>query len=70
VLTGESLPVERHPGDTAYSGSLVSRGEATGVVTATGTRTYFGRTAELVRIANAPPRTERLIVRIAGLTQI
>jgi len=66
VLTGESLPVERHPGDTAYSGSLVSRGEATGVVTATGTRTYFGKTAELVRTANAPPRTERLIVRIAG----
>lgn len=65
VLTGESLPVEQRAGSTAYSGASVSRGEATGVVTATGTRTYFGKTAELVRTANAPPRTERLIVRIA-----
>ena len=65
VLTGESLPVEQRAGSTVYSGSLVSRGEATGVVKATGTRTYFGKTAELVRTANAPPRTERLIVRIA-----
>ena len=65
VLTGESLPVELHPGDTAYSGSLVSRGEAMGVVMATGAHTYFGKTAELVRAANAPPRTERLILKIA-----
>ncbi len=65
VLTGESLPVEGRAGSTAYSGSLVSRGEAMGVVTATGTRTYFGKTAELVRSANAPPRTERLILKIA-----
>jgi H+-transporting ATPase len=65
VLTGESLPLESRAGSTAYSGALVRRGEATGVVTATGTRTYFGRTAELVRAASAPPRTERLILRIA-----
>lgn len=65
VLTGESLPVEHRPGSTAYSGSLVSRGEAMGTVTATGARTYFGKTAELVRAANAPPRTERLILKIA-----
>jgi H+-transporting ATPase len=65
VLTGESLPVEDHLGSTAYSGALVSRGEATGVVTATGARTYFGKTAELVGAANAPPRTERLILKIA-----
>jgi H+-transporting ATPase len=65
VLTGESFPVERGPGSTAYSGSLVNRGEATGVVTATGSRTYFGKTAELVRTAAAPPRLERLVVGIA-----
>jgi H+-transporting ATPase len=65
VLTGESLPVESRAGSTAYSGALVRRGEATGVVTATGARTYFGKTAELVRAASAPPRTERLILKIA-----
>jgi H+-transporting ATPase len=64
-LTGESLPVEHRGGNTIYAGSLVRRGEATGVVSATGTRTYFGKTAELVRTAEAPARAETLIVGIA-----
>jgi H+-transporting ATPase len=64
-LTGESLPVAHQPGNTTYAGSSVTRGEATGVVTATGARTYFGKTAELVRVAQAPPRLELLIVKIA-----
>ena len=63
-LTGESLPVERGPGSTVYSGSLVSRGEATGVVSATGARTYYGITAELVRLAEPPRRLELLITGI------
>lgn len=64
-LTGESARVGKGPGATAYSGSLVARGEASGVVSATGTRTYFGKAAELVRVAEAPRRLEILIVRIA-----
>ncbi len=64
-LTGESLPVEQSMGSTAYSGSLVNRGEATGVVAATGTHTFYGKTAELVRTAAAPARIQRLIVGIA-----
>jgi H+-transporting ATPase len=63
-LTGESLPVDPAPGGTAYAGSLVSRGEATGLVSATGARTYFGKTAELVRVAEAPRRLELLILKI------
>jgi H+-transporting ATPase len=65
-LTGESLPVGHRARDTVYAGSLVSRGEATGLVTATGTGTYFGKTAELVRHAEAPRRLEVLIVKVAG----
>jgi signal transduction histidine kinase len=38
-LTGESLPIEHGAGSTVYAGSLVSRGEATGLVTATGEQT-------------------------------
>jgi H+-transporting ATPase len=65
-LTGESLPIELASGGTAYAGSLISRGEATGTVTATGARTYFGKTADLVRTAEAPRRLERLIVTITA----
>jgi len=64
-LTGESLPVAAQPGQAAYAGSLVGRGEATGVVTATGGRTYYGKTASLVRTAEAPRRLELLTVAIA-----
>src|SRR5579872_7075652 len=46
MLTGESMPVEIGPGDTVYAGGLVRRGEAIGQTVATGTQTYFGRTAE------------------------
>ncbi len=64
ALTGESLPVEKHVGDIAYSGSLVKRGEMTGVVIATGTRTFFGRTVKLVEEAETTSRYQRLIIRI------
>lgn len=49
VLTGESAAVTRTNGETIYSASTVRRGEAMGTVTATGARSYFGRTAELNR---------------------
>ena len=51
MLTGESIPIEAGPGVQTYAGALVRRGEAVAEVTATGVRTKFGRTAELVRTA-------------------
>ncbi len=48
MLTGESIPTETEAGSAAYAGGLVRRGAAIARVTATGTRTYYGRTAELV----------------------
>ncbi len=63
-LTGESLPVEAGPGADAYSGSVVTRGEASGEVTATGTRTRFGKTAELVRSAKTVSHLEAVIFGI------
>ncbi|HEY4738217.1 MAG TPA: plasma-membrane proton-efflux P-type ATPase, partial [Xanthobacteraceae bacterium] len=53
MLTGESVPVDAVSGDTVYAGALVRRGQAVAEVTATGLRTYFGRTAELVRTAHS-----------------
>ncbi len=64
ALTGESLPVEAGAGATVYAGSTVRCGEATGEVTATGARTYFGRTAELVRLAKTESHLTQLILRI------
>jgi H+-transporting ATPase len=53
MLTGESVPIDVEPGRQVYAGSLVRRGQAIAEVTATGPKTYFGRTAELVRTARA-----------------
>ena len=64
ALTGESLPVEVGPGAAAYAGAVIKRGEANGEVTATGPRTYFGKTAELVRTAKAVSHLENLIFTI------
>ena len=64
ALTGESLPVEAGPEAMAFAGGVIKRGEATGRVAATGPRTYFGRTAELVRTAKAVSHLEILIFTI------
>ncbi|KAK4231880.1 hypothetical protein QBC38DRAFT_464814 [Podospora fimiseda] len=68
LLTGESLPVSKHAervlkdrdvplGDRTnmvYSASTVTRGRATGVVTATGMTTEVGKIAELLRQGSGP----------------
>lgn len=64
VLTGESVPRDAGASETIYAGSTVRRGDATGVVVATGPRTRFGKTAELVRDARAVGSIERLIFGI------
>lgn len=64
ALTGESLPVEGGPGKPAYAGTVVKRGEATGEVMATGPRTYFGKTAELVRTAKTISHLETVILTV------
>lgn len=64
ALTGESLPVTARPGDLAYSGSVVKQGEMIGIVTATGGRTFFGRTAALVANAGAPSHFQKAVITI------
>jgi H+-transporting ATPase len=64
MLTGESLPIEAGAGTDAYAGALVRRGEAVALVTATGVRTKFGRTAELVQEAKADSSEQKAILRV------
>jgi H+-transporting ATPase len=64
MLTGESLPIEAGPGYETWAGALVRRGEAIAEVTATGTRTKFGRTAELVRTAHATSSQQKAILHV------
>src|SRR6202046_1156660 len=64
MLTGESVPVESGAGTLAYAGALVRRGEAVAEVIATGERTKFGRTAELVRTATVESTQQKIVMRV------
>ena len=64
MLTGESAPVEAGVGLEAYAGALVRRGEAEAEVTATGARTKFGRTAELVGAAPVVSTQQKAVLRV------
>ena len=64
TLTGESLPIEAGPGALTYAGALVRRGEALAEIVATGRRTRFGHTAELVRTAHVASSQQKAVMRI------
>lgn len=83
ALTGESVPVQKHVdlvalhailaerGNSAYAGTMVTRGRGQGVVWATGDRTETGRIAEMTATATtlATPLT-RKIARFSRLLTV
>ena len=66
ALTGESLPVAKKVGDEAFSGSVVKQGEMEAVVIATGSSTFFGRTAKLVAGAGAVSHAQKAMFQIGN----
>jgi H+-transporting ATPase len=64
ALTGESLPVEKHTEDVAYSGSIVRQGEMDALVVTTGMNTYFGRTTKLVEEAGTQSHFQKAVTKI------
>jgi H+-transporting ATPase len=64
ALTGESLPATRQPGDAVFSGSILRQGEIGALVYATGTKTYFGKTAELVQDVESVSHFQRAVLKI------
>jgi H+-transporting ATPase len=64
MLTGESVPIEAAAGAQTYASALVRRGEAVAEVTATGARTKFGRTAELVCTAHVVSSQQKAVLSV------
>ena len=64
ALTGESLPVICKPGGAVFSGSIMRQGEIDAMVYATGTNTYFGKTAQLVESAHNVSHFQRAVMKI------
>ncbi len=64
TLTGESLPVERKTEDDVYSGSIVNQGEIEGIVFATGAKTYFGKTAQMVEGTKTRSHFQKAVLKI------
>jgi H+-transporting ATPase len=66
ALTGESLPATHKSGDAVFSGSIMRRGEIDALVYATGTHTYFGRTAQLVGEVQTVSHFQRAVMKIGN----
>ena len=64
ALTGESLTVDKSAGDMISSGSIIRQGEGNAVVILTGNRTLFGRTTELVQLAQPKLHIEAVVARL------
>lgn len=64
VLTGESASVSKSNGEAVYSAAIARRGAAEGIVTATGSRSYYGKTAELVKAARPASHLEQLLFSV------
>jgi len=68
MLTGESLPVERQPGDMVFAGTLNAGALLMARATATGRDTVLAGIVRRVRAAQAAkPPIQRLADRIAGI---
>jgi H+-transporting ATPase len=63
-LTGESQMIAKKANEVLYGGSIVRRGEVTGIVTSTGTKTYFGRTVELIQVAKPKLHMEEVTSKV------
>jgi H+-transporting ATPase len=64
ALTGESLPVEKHPGDVTFSSSIIRQGEMNALVVTTGMNTFYGRTTKLVEEAQTRSHFQGAVVKI------
>ena len=68
MLTGESVPVEKHPGATVFAGTLNGEGALKCVATGIGKATVLAGIIRLVAAAQASkPPVQRLVDRVSGV---
>src|SRR5579863_154424 len=68
ALTGESLHIDKQEGNVVYAGSSIKSGECTAVVVSTGIKTYFGKTAELIRKAKPHLHMDEVVGNVVKIT--
>ncbi len=68
ALTGESLPINRKPGDKAFANTTVKQGEMVAMVTGTGIHTRFGQTVGLVARAEMEGRShfKKMVIKVGN----
>ncbi|HHF7374214.1 plasma-membrane proton-efflux P-type ATPase [Legionella bozemanae] len=66
ALTGESLPVVYQSGDAIFSGSIIRQGESNALIYATGAKTYFGKTAQMVKEVHTVSHFQRGVLKIGN----
>ena len=64
AVTGESAEISKSTGEPLFSGSVVRRGEGDALVESTGSKTFFGRTTELVNLAKPVLHIEEVVARL------
>jgi H+-transporting ATPase len=64
ALTGESLPVNIHPGGKLKMGSAIKRGENHAVVVGTGRFTFFGKAADMLNSVEVVGRFQKIVFQI------
>ncbi|MFT7859411.1 MAG: plasma-membrane proton-efflux P-type ATPase [Sulfurimonas sp.] len=68
ALTGESLPVIKRSDEEVYANAVIKQGEMLARVTNTGSRTYFGKTVNLVAKAQHAHRShfQKMVINVGN----
>ena len=67
ALTGESKLIDKKEGNILYAGSIIKNGECSAVVVATGIKTFFGKTAQLVQTAKPQLHMEEVVANVVKI---
>jgi len=66
-LTGESKLISKTEGSILYAGSMIKNGECNAVIIATGIKTFFGKTAQLVQTAKPRLHMQEVVSKVVKI---